>query len=157
MCKFTWFFTVFLLPRTNYVTTFIVVILNHPNIWKLECITEISAKKVWKKRPQLGKFSLKQFFKVRNIYSLKSHNSFINRSFVKNIACITPLFAKIMPNTPVLKPKIQRVHRTAILNFGRSTRCFVLFIKQVNHMISNFRMIQSCIVSMQVATCAVTK
>ena len=60
-----------------------------------------------------------------------------------------------MPKTPVLKPKIQRVHRAAILNFGKSTRCFVLFITQVNQVISNFRMMQSCIVSMQVATCAV--
>ena len=96
-----------------------------------------------------------QFFKLRNIYSLKSNKPFIHRSFVTNIACITSLFVKIMPKTPVLKSKIQRVHRAAILNLGKSTRCFILFITQVNHMISNFRTMQSFIVSMQVATCAV--
>ena len=108
-----------------------------------------------KNGPNIGRFSLEQFFKLRNIYSLKSHKPFINRSFDTYIGWFTSFFVKIMPKTPVLKPKIQRVHRAAILNFGKSTRCFVLFITQVNHVISNFRMMQSCIVSMQVATCAV--
>ena len=38
---------------------------------------------------------------------LKSHKPFLNRSFVTKIECITSLFVKIMPKTPVLKPKIQ--------------------------------------------------
>ena len=108
-----------------------------------------------KHAPNIGRFSREQFFKLRNIYSLKSHKPFINRSFDTYIGWFTSFFVKIMPKTPVLKPKIQRVHRAAILNFGKSTRCFVLFITQVNHVISNFRMMQSCIVSMQVTTWAV--
>ena len=108
-----------------------------------------------KNNPDIGRFSQEQFFKLRNIYSWKSHKSFINRSFVTNIPWITALFVKIMPKTPVLMQKKQRVHRAAILNFRRLTLCFVLFITQVNHPISNFRMMQSWIVSMQVDTCAV--
>ena len=112
-------------------------------------------KKSNKNGPNIGRFSQEQFFKLCNIYSLNSHKPFLNRSFVTNIEHIASLFVKIMPKTPVLKPIIQRVHRAAILNFGRSTRCFVLFITQVSQVISNFRMMQSYIVSMQVATCAV--
>ena len=62
-----------------------------------------------------------------------------------------------MPKTQVLKQKIQGVHWAAILSFGRLTGCFVLFITQENHVISNFRMMQSCIVSMQVATLCIDK
>ena len=101
------------------------------------------------------RFSQERFFKLRNIYSFKSQKPFINRSFVTNIACFTSLFIKMMHKTQLLKSKIQRVYRAVILNYGWSTQCFLLFITQVNHVISNFRMMQSCIVSMQVATCAV--
>ena len=65
------------------------------------------------------------------------------------------IVCKIMSKTQDMKHKIQRVHRAAILKFGRSTVCFALFIIQENHVIYNFRMMQSCIVSMQVASCAV--
>ena len=91
---------------------------------------------------------------LRTIYLFKSHKPFQNRLFGTNTECFISLFVKIKPKTQVLKPKTQRVHWAAILNFGRSTRCFVLSITQVNHVISNFRMMSSCIVSMQVATCA---
>ena len=45
------FSSFFLLQTTNNETTFIVVIMNYPNIWKLECFNEISAKKVTKAAP----------------------------------------------------------------------------------------------------------
>ena len=126
----------FLLPRTNNVTTFIVDIMNNHNILKLECITKISAKKVTKTAPTSEDILGTSSSKLRNIYSIKSHKPHLNRSFVSNIECITSLFVKIMLKTRVLKPNIQRVHQAAILNFGRSTWCFVLFITQVNHVIS---------------------
>ena len=110
--------------------------MNNHNVLKLECITEISAKKVTKTAPTSKDILGSSSSELRNIYSLKSHKPFLNRLFVSNIECITSLFVKIMLKTRVLKPNIQRVHQAAILNFGRSTRCFVLFITQVNHVIS---------------------
>ena len=66
------------------------------------------------------------------------------------------IIVKMKPKTQILKPNTQRVHRAAILNLSKLTQGFVLFITQVNHVISNFtRMMQSCTVRMQGATCAV--
>ena len=108
-----------------------------------------------KTAPTSGDFLGTNFSKLRNIYSIKSHKPFLNRLFGTNTECSVSLFVKIKPKTQVLKPATQRVHRSAIMIFGRLTQGFVLFITQVNHVISNFRMMQSCTVSMQVATCAV--
>ena len=78
---------------------------------------EVSAKKVTKTAPTSEDFLGTNTLELRNIYSLKSHKPFPNRSFVTNFECITSLFVKIMPKTQVLKQKI-RLHRAAILNFG---------------------------------------
>ena len=78
---------------------------------------EVSAKKVTKTAPTSEDFLGTNTLELRNIYSLKSHKPFPNRSFVTNFECITSLFVKIMPKTQVLKQKI-RVHRAAIMNFG---------------------------------------
>ena len=95
--------------------------------------------------------------KLRSIYSIKSQKPFINRLFGTNTECSVSLFVKIKPITQVLKQKTQQVHRAAILKFGTLTRVFVLFITQVNHVISNFRMMQSCTVSLCCDSCVFTK
>ena len=93
------FLQFFLLLRINYVTTFIVDIMNNHNVLKLECITEISAKKVTKTAPTSKDILGSSSSELHNIYSLKSHKPFLNRSFVSNIESITSLFVKIMLKT----------------------------------------------------------
>ena len=68
--------------------------------------------------------------------------------------CFTLLVVKIMQNIEVLRSRRKCAHRSAILNFGRSTHDFLLLFTQVNH-ISNFRMMQSCTVTLQIETCVV--
>ena len=56
------------------------------------------------------------------------------------------IVCKIMPKTPVLKPKVQRVHQASILNLEGQPGVLFLFIthSQVNHVIPNLRIMQSC-------------
>ena len=58
----------------------------------------------------------------------------------------TSLIVKIMCNYQVFKPKRLSKNQAIILNFDRPTLCFVFLITQINNVIANLRMMQSCII-----------